>query len=190
VADAEAVAAALDAKDAGTLAALGAEPYLALLDAAGPADAALAALADIGIAATLIDGLGRIVEGLSGVRVTLDPTERHGFEYQSWIGFSLFGEVDRRPIRTEIGRGGAYRVRHPDGHTEPACGFSLYTDPLVDAGLGMDRMQRIFLPYGTPADVGHRLRAEGHATVAALAPGDGPGNATHIWNGAAIAPGD
>ena len=23
--------------------------------------------------------------------MTLDPTERHGFEYQTWLGFSLFG---------------------------------------------------------------------------------------------------
>ena len=22
--------------------------------------------------------------------LTLDPTERHGFEYQSWLGFSIF----------------------------------------------------------------------------------------------------
>ena len=38
--------------------------------------------------------------------VTLDPTERHGFEYQSWFGFSLFsGQASG-----EIGRGGSYRI--------------------------------------------------------------------------------
>ncbi len=26
------------------------------------------------------------------ITLTLDPTERHGFEYQSWFGFSVFAE--------------------------------------------------------------------------------------------------
>ena len=57
------------------------------------------------------------------VSVTLDPTERHGFEYQSWIGFSLFA----RGVRGEIGRGGSYSVLGAHGE-EPAVGFSLYAE--------------------------------------------------------------
>lgn len=186
VANPVAVAAALDGKDAGSLRTLGAERYRALLDAAGPAESALTALAGLGIEAALIDRLSELVVGLSGVRVTIDPTERHGFEYQSWVGFSLFGQADDQPIRAEIGRGGAYLVRHPDGTTEPACGFSVYVDSLVDAGLGRRETPRVFLPHGTPPEVGARLRREGRATVAALSPDDVPAVGDYLWNGAEI----
>jgi ATP phosphoribosyltransferase regulatory subunit len=157
------VAAALDAKDA---AALGGSPYAALIAAAGPASAALARLSALGLdgaAATMLASAARIIEGIA-IPVTLDPTERHGFEYQSWIGFSLFADG----VRGEVGRGGAYRIVHPDGREEPAVGFSLYVDGLVDAGLGEVRHRRILVPAGTDPAIAARLRTDGWATVAAL----------------------
>jgi len=39
-------------------------------------------------------------------RLTLDPSERHGFEYQSWFGFTLYAEG----IPGAIGRGGTYSI--------------------------------------------------------------------------------
>ncbi|MFA7440069.1 MAG: ATP phosphoribosyltransferase regulatory subunit [Sphingomonadaceae bacterium] len=186
VADASAVATALDAKDAGRLAELGALQYRPLLDAAGPAGTALPALKALRIETSLFDQLAELVNCLDGVRVTVDPTERHGFEYQSWIGFSLFGEVNGQPVRGEIGRGGSYRVRHPDGQDEPACGFSVYLDGLVDAGLGVHDVRRVFLPFGTPGETGIRLRAEGWATVAGLSPEDSGNGISNIWDGASI----
>lgn len=189
VPDAAAVITALDSKDAGALGALGAGRYAALLHAAGPADTALPRLVALGIETALIADTGALVAQMRarcpGLHITIDPTERHGFDYQRWIGFSLFGTAHGQPLRAEIGRGGAYDVRHADGRTEPAAGFSLYVDALVDAGLGAGARSRIFLPSGTEPAVGASLRNQGWATVAAFSPEDSPAGCTHYWNGTA-----
>jgi len=171
---------ALDAKDAGRVAAI-APAYLSLVEAAGPfarAMTRLRAFDDGGVLNSRLDGLQAIADALPGhVALTLDPTERHGFEYQSWLGFSLFGGGARR----ELGRGGTYLVVHPDGCEEPATGFSVYLDTLP-AGAAAQR-RRLFLPFGTPAEAGVALRGQGWVTVAALAPDDTPEAqlATHLW---------
>ncbi len=183
VADAAAVIAALDSKDDGALTELGAERYAALLEAAGPAETALPRLLATGLAPDLLARLQRLVAALPQLTITIDPTERHGFEYQSWVGFSLFGHANGAALRSEIGRGGAYAVRHADGHAEAAAGFSLYIDALVDAGLGAVQRRRCFLPPGCDASVGAALRADGWATVAALSPADNGAGCTHYWNG-------
>jgi ATP phosphoribosyltransferase regulatory subunit len=118
--------------------------------------------------------------------VTIDPTERHGFEYHSWVGFSLYGAARERPFANEIGRGGAYLVRHPDGSTERAAGVSLYVDTLVDAGLGVAPRRRLFLPLGTEKETAERLRAEGWMTVSALSDADSDEGCSHRWNGRAV----
>jgi len=99
------------------------------------------------------------------------------------VGVSLFGSVGGQPLRAEIGRGGAYRVRHPDGTDERAAGVSLYIDMLVDAGLGAAARRRIFLPEGASADVAASLRASGWVTVQALSPMDSVEGCSHVWNG-------
>ncbi|PTQ10908.1 ATP phosphoribosyltransferase regulatory subunit [Sphingomonas oleivorans] len=181
----DAVRELLDAKDAGGLAALGAEAYLPFIAAAGPLDTALERLRALDPAQALDSRLAAIetIAAAIGNRatLTLDPTERHGFEYQSWIGFSLFGEG----LSGEIGRGGSYTILHPDGREEAAVGFSLYLDPLVDAGLGAEPRRRIFLPLGSDAAAGRVLRGQGWTTIAALVEGDDPAalGCTHIWNG-------
>ncbi len=174
----------LDAKDVASLRDIGAGRYDALIAAAGPAPAALAKLRALGFdgaAASQIDRAANIIAALDSTPATLDPTERHGFEYQSWIGFSIFADS----IRGEVGRGGSYTVVHPDGHEEPAVGFSLYVDSLVDAGFGEVAHRRIFLPTGTPADVSARLRSEGWATVPGLDSVADPANfrCSHRWDG-------
>jgi ATP phosphoribosyltransferase regulatory subunit len=183
IADRAAVRFLLDGKDVAGLRAAGAAAYEPLIAAAGPAGAALAKLRALGRPeiAPLLDDVAAVATALPGVALTLDPTELHGFEFQTWIGFSIFAPG----VRGEVGRGGAYRVVHPDGSEEPAVGFSLYVDGLVDAGLGEVRRRRLLLPVGTPADVGARLRAEGWTTVAALDANAAPGTfrCTHVWNG-------
>jgi ATP phosphoribosyltransferase regulatory subunit len=163
----------LDAKDAGGVAALDSR-YLPLIEAAGPFDAALERLRaiDAGKAlASRIEGLAKVAASIGGrAALTLDPTERHGFEYQTWLGFSIFATG----VRGEIGRGGTYAVVHGDGREEPAVGFSLFADPVLDAGLGARERRRLFLPYGTPAEAGAQLRAQGWVTVAALEAHDTP----------------
>jgi len=180
----------LDGKDAGALAALGAEAYLPLIEAAGPIEAALARLATLAVGDTLaprLDGVRAIAAAIRHqARLTLDPTERHGFEYQSWIGFSIFADG----VRGEVGRGGSYSILHPDGREEPAVGFSLYLDPIVDAGVAPEGRDRVFLPLGTDDATAARLRDEGHATVAALSETDDAATlrCTHIWADGALHP--
>lgn len=166
-----AISAALDGKDAGALAQLDAREWLPLLAATGnfaPALAALKAFDSGGVLTAQIAALEVIAARLSGrAQLMLDPTERHGFAYQSWFGFSLFvpGQGDA------IGRGGTYRI---DASSEAAVGFSLYPDPLIDAGLGgePDAVRRVFLPPGHDAEAAARLRAEGWETLAALSDAD------------------
>ena len=119
----------LDMKDAGRLTGAGYAHWLPLIAATGPVAPALAALRKFdhaGLMTSRIDGIEAIARSLDGVRVTLDPTERHGFEYQSWFGFSLFVAG----ASGVIGRGGSYAIIHPDGHEEPATGFSVFPDAL------------------------------------------------------------
>lgn len=172
----EAVRRELDAKDAGGLAAAGGDAYLPLLYATGPFDEAIQALAAIdgnGVLAGRIAALRQIAARVSGsARLTLDPSERHGFEYQSWFGFTLYAEG----VRGSLGRGGSYAILGPEGGPdEPAIGFSLYPDPLIDAlALGEPPRDALFLPLGHDAGAAARLRAVGWRTVAALDDGDEP----------------
>jgi ATP phosphoribosyltransferase regulatory subunit len=161
--DSTGLKASLDAKDAA-----GVPPeFAALISAAGPYADAMARLRDFdtkGLLTARLDAFDAVVAGLpADVRVTLDPTERHGFEYQSWLGFSLFSPH----TSGEIGRGGSYRIGN-----EPAVGFSAYIDPLIDAGLSRGERRRLFLPLGTLPQKAAALRAEGWVTVAALTDDD------------------
>ena len=168
----EAVRHRLDMKDAGGLAELGADEYLPLLYAAGPIEEALEKLAAIdagGALASRIAALREIAAGLAGrARVTLDPTERHGFEYQSWLGFTLYAEG----ARGTLGRGGTYIIH---GTEEPAVGFSLFMAPLLEAvGAQPEARDTLFLPLGHDRETARRLRAIGWRTVAAVAATDDP----------------
>jgi ATP phosphoribosyltransferase regulatory subunit len=142
----------------------------------------LRAFDETGALASRLGALEGIADSLRGrAQLTLDPTERHGFEYQSWLGFSLFVAG----ASAEVGRGGTYTIVHENGAEEPATGFSLYADALTGAP---PERRRLFLPLGTPPEQGRALRADGWVTVAALEAGDTPEAqlATHLWrNGAA-----
>jgi ATP phosphoribosyltransferase regulatory subunit len=165
----------LDAKDAGGLVAAGGEAYLPLLYVTGAFASAIERLAAIdaasdqggGALASRIAGLREIAARVAGrAKLTLDPSERHGFEYQSWFGFTLYADG----LRGALGRGGTYRIR---GRDEPATGFSLYPDPLI-AGMAANAQghDTLFLPLGHDPAIAARLRAVGWRTVAALSDAD------------------
>lgn len=166
----EAVRRELDAKDAGGLVDAGGEAYLPLLTAIGPFDAAIERLAAIdagGALAERIAGLRQIAARVSGsARVTLDPSERHGFEYQSWFGFVIYAQG----VSGALGRGGSYRILGSrDGGDEPAIGFSLFPDALIDTLAATEPARdALFLPLGYDPVHAARLRAIGWRTVAAL----------------------
>ncbi|KLE35006.1 ATP phosphoribosyltransferase regulatory subunit [Aurantiacibacter luteus] len=166
----EAVRRELDAKDAGGLVEAGGEAYLPLIHAAGAFDEAverLDAIDGAGVLDSRIAGLKEIAERVRGrARLTLDPSERHGFAYQSWLGFTLYADG----VRGALGRGGTYRI---GGSDEAATGFSLYPEGLVEAvKADEDLGRRLFLPLGHDREAAARLRSEGWRTVAALSEAD------------------
>lgn len=162
----------LDSKDAGGLKALGAEDYIPLLYAMGPIKSALEKLRAIdagGALASRIAALEAIAAPLdSDVMVTLDPSERHGFEYQSWFGFSLYADGQSEVL----GRGGTYSIIAGEDADEVATGFTLYPDRLVKLAQSAAKAQRIFLPIGHDQIEAQALRRKGWSTVAALDDGD------------------
>ena len=173
--DAETLAAVkveLDSKDAGGLAALGAHDYLPLISAAGPYHEALRKLEALdagGALASRLEGLRAIALPIADdIRLTLDPTERHGFEYQSWFGFTLYADGHV----ASLGRGGTYSLTREDGGEEPATGFSLYPDALAEANGTNEGPHRLFIPLDHDAATAARLRTEGWCTVAALSEAD------------------
>ncbi|WP_342236934.1 ATP phosphoribosyltransferase regulatory subunit, partial [Inquilinus sp. OTU3971] len=169
---------ALDRKDAAAVAQLGGAAAAALgglLAASGPADAALAALADIDLPAVTRPILDRLAEVVRLIRasapelmVTVDFVEHRGFEYHTGVAFTLFA----RGARGEVGRGGRYRANGAEG--EEATGFTLFMDTVLRAATPPQAPRRVFLPRGTARAEGAALRAEGTVTIAGLEPGADP----------------
>ena len=161
----------LDTKDAGGLVEAGGAAYLPLIHATGDFESAaakLTALDSAGVLDTRIEGLRQIARRIDGrARLTLDPSERHGFEYQSWFGFTLYAEG----VRGELGRGGTYCIGGPGKRegAEPATGFSLYPEELVEAVKAAEPLgRRLFLPLDHDREAAAALRGAGWRTVAAL----------------------
>jgi len=167
----EAVRRELDMKDAGGLKAAGGEAYLPLLYAAGSIDEALERLTAIdagGALASRIAGLKQVAARIGeAARITLDPTERHGFEYQSWIGFTFYAEG----ARAALGRGGTYSIK---GSGEAATGFSLFLDAIAASVDEIEPADTLYLPLGHDRAVAARLRAIGWRTVAQIGEGEDP----------------
>lgn len=176
----------LDTKDAGGLKAAGGAAYLPLLYATGPFAEALAAMRAIDAGGALksrLDGLEAIAASIGDTaRITLDPTERHGFEYQSWFGFTLYAEG----LRRAAGRGGTYRIAGTD---EPATGFTLYLDRLAGIAPQPEAVRMAYLPLGHDRKLAAQLRFEGWRTLAQLAEGEDPAalGCTHVLKAGKLA---
>ncbi|MCK0128974.1 ATP phosphoribosyltransferase regulatory subunit [Erythrobacter sp. F6033] len=175
----EAIRRELDTKDAGGLKSAGGEAYLPLIHATGSFADAMAKLRDLDAGGPLgsrLDGLEAIAAQVGDTaRITLDPTERHGFEYQSWFGFTLYAAN----VRGAAGRGGTYKI---GGSDEAATGFTLYVDALADAAPQGEVAQTVYLPTGFSDSKAKRLRADGWRTVAQLSGSEDPKamGCTHI----------
>ncbi|MEA1674527.1 ATP phosphoribosyltransferase regulatory subunit [Nitrospirillum sp. BR 11163] len=165
---------ALDHRDAAGLAAIGgaaAELLGRVMACCGNAPAAVEALAAVELPAEaeperqrLATVVNLIVSAAPHVQITIDPVEQRGFEYQTGVSFTIFA----RGVRGEIGRGGRYRTLAG----EPATGFTLFTDTVIESVPGPAPARRLLLPHGTPAAQAQRLREKGWDTVAALEPLD------------------
>jgi ATP phosphoribosyltransferase regulatory subunit len=165
------LARALDRKDAAAVARHGGTlaPVLTeLLLAAGPADRALAALSDAALpdlAGVLAQRVAATVAAIRaaapGLRLTVDPVEFRGFRYETGVSVTVYAPGRHE----ELGRGGRYIC----GENEPATGLTLYPDAILRVAPSRQARPRIFIPFGTGGDRGAGLRADGFATVAALA---------------------
>ena len=166
---------ALDRKDSAVVAQHGgaiAGLLTELLLAAGPVAPAMDVLdrAQLGAGpAAMRDRLRATVaavrERAPGLRLTLDPLEFRGFRYHTGICMTVFSHG--RAV--ELGRGGRYLSGE-----EPATGLSLFPDAILRVCPPLPVRPRAFLPWGAAAEAGARLRAEGYATIGALAPSDDP----------------
>jgi len=183
----EAVRRELDTKDAGGLKAAGGEAFLPLLYATGPFEEAIARLRDIDAGGALksrLDGLEAIAARVAatGARITLDPTERHGFEYQSWFGFTIFAP----DVRGAAGRGGTYRI---GGTDEPATGFTLYVDAIAEAAPEPSfNRWTIYLAEGADPKTIEVARGQGHRMVGQLSQDEDPKamGCTHRMDGSEV----
>lgn len=174
-----ALRAALDHKDASAVAAVAGEAgeiIGRLLAAAGPAETALAVLDRLDLperARAEQVRLGTVLNGLAtaapGLKVTVDPVENRGFEYHSGISFTFYSAMPG-PIG-ELGRGGRYDAGDPAA-PEPATGFTLYTDTILQTLPAAVAARRLLLPFGTDCARGRALRKAGWITVAALEPAE------------------
>jgi ATP phosphoribosyltransferase regulatory subunit len=152
---------------------------LALLDVAGPVDAAIEKLSRIDLPPKAESSRTRLIETVRLIRLaapdlklTIDPLERQGFEYQTGLSFTLFA----RGARRELGRGGRYRIggeRGTEPRGEPAVGFSLFADAILNAAPAKPAQRRVYLPFGHSAATAKRLRTD-WITVAGLSPVDDP----------------
>ncbi len=164
-----ALARALDRKDAAGVAEQGgtlAPMLTGLLQAAGPAHAALAALERASLPAALRTLAARLAEVVMllhaqapRLRLTIDPLEFRGFRYHTGIAMTVFAPGRHE----ELGRGGRYLSS--DG--EPATGVTLFADAVLRAAPTPTPRLSIFVPVGTDPAVARALRGR-FATVAGL----------------------
>ena len=170
-ADRAALAKALDRKDAAAVARHGGAlaPVLThLLLAAGPADRALAALAEAklpnlagALAVRVAQTVAAIRAAAPALRLTVDPVEFRGFRYETGVSVTVYAPGRHE----ELGRGG----RYVGGDNEPATGLTLYPDAILRVAPARQARPRVFLPFGADATIAAALRVDGFATVAALA---------------------
>ncbi len=161
--------AALDRKDAAEVESLGGAAAAllgGLLKASGPAAEALEKLDGLTLEPReaaerdrLRTVLADLAERAPELRVTVDPAEHRGFEYQTGISFTLFAGG----VRGELGRGGRYRA---DG--EAGTGFSLYLDTVMRSLPTASLEEKVFLPFGTATTVAEALREAGWSVVRGL----------------------
>jgi ATP phosphoribosyltransferase regulatory subunit len=87
--------------------------------------------------------------------------EFRGFRYETGVSVTVYAPGRHE----ELGRGGRYIC----GDSEPATGLTLYPDAILRVAPPRQARPRVFVPFGADRGVMAGLRADGFATVAALA---------------------
>jgi ATP phosphoribosyltransferase regulatory subunit len=171
---------ALDRKDSVAISELSEEfsqeaiqTLTSMLNAAGPANSAIEALAGLSFTGEaenarnlLTEVIERVSTALPNLNLTIDPVENRGFEYHTGVTFTFFA----KNVRGELGSGGRYMVNSESGNIKPeaATGFTLFMDTVIRALPSPPKKRRIYIPTETPIDVANSLRTKGWITVAAL----------------------
>ena len=175
---------ALDRKDEGGIgkvlgdAKKAVDLFAGLLRAAGPAERGITRLAALKLPAAAAQEAARLGEVVKLIHtadedlpLTLDPVEYRGLEYQTGVSFSVFALKGRH----ELARGGRYSAGYPeDGVSEPATGFTLYMDAVLQASEAPAARPRLFLPPGTPWSDAQPWQAKGYAVVRGVSAADDP----------------
>lgn len=164
---------ALDRKDAAAVAEHGgalASTLIALLEASGPAEYAVAQLAQItllpgarAIADRLIDTVAALRERCPDLRMTVDPVEFRGWKYHTGVCVTLFA-VGRSE---ELGRGGRYLCNDD----EPACGLTFRPNVLFRLTPPAPARPRVYLAQDADRAEAARLRQQGYATIGGFTTG-------------------
>jgi len=161
---------AVSCKDLSTLSTLQfsyRDSLVGLMQSAGPAAAALAAISRLDLpesARAQLRELQSVVQILAGSAppewtLTVDITENRGLDYHSGICFSIFIPG----AACEVGRGGRYLIQDTQ-----ATGFTLYVETLRELLPEPRRQQRIFVAEGIAGGQAQALQAEGYVTVFGL----------------------
>ncbi|MBI3197640.1 MAG: ATP phosphoribosyltransferase regulatory subunit [Rhodospirillales bacterium] len=150
----------------------GAELFVGLLRAAGPAERGIAQLTRLKLPSAGAAEAARLAEVVKLIRaadpdlpLTVDPVEYRGLEYQTGVSFSVFALKGRQ----ELARGGRYSAGYPDdGVSEPATGFTVYMDAVLAASDAAPQRPRLYLPPGIPWSEALPWQAKGYAIVRAV----------------------
>jgi ATP phosphoribosyltransferase regulatory subunit len=146
------------------------DSLIGLLQSAGPADAALTAIARLDLpdgAAQQIRDLKEVIRILEisdkKLTLTVDVAESRGFAYHTGISFSMFVPG----AACEIGRGGRYRIdgSKPEFDLD-ATGFTVYVETLRGLLPTPARQKRVLIADGI-IDVAE-LQKQGFVTIYAL----------------------
>ncbi len=148
------------------------DTLIGLLQSAGPATSALAAISKLKLpdnARAQLKDLQDVVSILTnasspGWSLTVDITENRGLDYHSGINFSIFIPG----AACEVGRGGRYLIENDSGPGTEATGFTLYVETLRNLLPEPKRHKRIFIAEAVTEEQAEKLQADGYVTIFAL----------------------
>lgn len=149
------------------------DTLIGLLQCAGPAAAAMAAIDRLDLpdsARKQCRDLQEVVHiltrrGEAEWNLTVDATENRGLAYHSGISFSIFIPG----AACEVGRGGRYRIDGGKaGQDIEATGFTLYVETLRGLLPAPARQKRVFVAEGIDGAQAAELQAQGFVTIYAL----------------------
>ena len=161
------ITAAVECKDTCAVKDVGVAGLAEMIEAAGPAEAALQQLQSLDIPETGKQQVAHVAAVLKhlqtlGVQAefTIDPVENRGFEYYTLVSFALFS----RSAQYELGRGGRYTISHENGEEEPATGVSLYVNTLMDIVSVAEETPVKQLPENSTLADAEKWQKEGYRT--------------------------